>query len=137
MTIISACLVGIPCRYNGENKTNINICNLINSVKTIVVCPEQLGGLPTPRPPAEISNGRVVNKEGIDFTESFKNGADIVLALAKKFGCDKAILKARSPSCGKGEIYDGTFSGKIINGNGITADLLIRNGILVITEDEV
>lgn len=137
MILVSACLAGVPCRYNGENKLNKDVRQLVKDGEAIFVCPEQLGGLTTPRLPAEIINGRVVDKAGKDVTMEFRKGAEIVLELARNYKCKKAILKARSPSCGKGEIYDGSFTGTLIEGNGITADVLLRNGIKVIDEDDI
>lgn len=135
MILISACLAGIPCRYDGRDTANQNIIKLLKEGKAIPVCPEQLGGLSTPRIPCEITKNKVINKTGNDLTENFTKGAEIVLDIAKKCNCKTAILKSKSPSCGTGKIYDGTFSGNLINGNGITADLLIANGIEVFTED--
>jgi uncharacterized protein YbbK (DUF523 family) len=101
------------------------------------VCPEQLGGLPTPRPPAERLGGRVLSNDGTDVTNAFVRGAEQTLLLARTLGCQTAILKARSPSCGHGRIYDGAFSGTLIPGSGVTAELLTNNGIRVLTEDEL
>ena len=141
MILISACLAGINCKYNGENNGNEKVMELIKNEKTILVCPEQLGGLKTPRIPAEIKiiNGekRVITKDGIDVTLEYTSGANEVLELAKRFNITKAILKSKSPSCGCGQIYDGNFSNNLIIGNGITADLLIKNGIEVITEKDL
>lgn len=103
----------------------------------IPVCPEQMGGLRTPRLPAEMRNGCVYTKDGCDVTEAFLKGAEAVLHLAQLFGCRCAVLKARSPSCGSKVIYDGTFSGTRIEGNGVTASLLKENGIRVFTEHEM
>ena len=137
MILVSACLAGIPCRWNSENKSNNAIIKLVKEGKAIPVCPEQLGGLSTPREPSEIKNNIVVDKNGNDITSKFKIGAKIVLKIALLYDCRKAILKSKSPSCGKGNIYDGSFSGKIVKGNGITADLLLLNGIQVITEEDI
>ena len=138
MILVSACLVGVNCKYNGGNNFNEKILNLVKEGKAILVCPEQLGGLTTPRLPSEIKviNGKkcVVRNDGIDVTKEYERGALEVLELAKKLGITKAILKSKSPSCGCGTIYDGTFTGNKISGNGITTDLLIENGIEVITE---
>ena len=134
MILVSACLAGFPCHYDGTSKTNEKIVQLVREDKAIPVCPEQLGGLTTPRLPSEIRNGRVFSSEGRDVTPEFEKGAAAVLQIAKEYGCTKAILKARSPSCGKGQIYDGTFSGKLVDGNGKTTELLLENGIEVITE---
>ena len=137
MILVSACLAGIPCRYNGESKLNKDVKQLIKDGEALFVCPEQLGGLTTPRPPAEIIKGRVIDKDGRDVTKEFLKGAEITLELARTYKCKKAILKARSPSCGKGKIYDGTFTGTLIEGNGITAEILVKNGIKVIDEDDI
>lgn len=135
MYLISACLAGINCKYNGNNNYNEKAFELVKSGEAIPVCPEQLGGLITPRIPAEIriinGNRRVINKNGEDVTAQFEKGADEVLQLCKKLNVDKVILQARSPSCGVGKIYSGDFDGTLIDGNGITAQLLIDNGIEV------
>ena len=136
MLIVSACLAGFPCRYDGKKAINTAVQQLVKEGKAIPVCPEQLGGLPTPRLPAEMKAGKVINSDGNDVTEAFEKGAAVVLEIAKQYGCTDALLKARSPSCGKGQIYDGSFSGILIEGNGKTADLLMRNGITVTTEEE-
>ena len=133
--LVSACLAGVDCKYNGGNNENAKIIELIKNNDIILVCPEQLGGLSTPRDPAENINDKVIADKGKDVTKEFDKGAEEVLKLAKKFNIKKAILKSRSPSCGKGKIYDGTFSGKKIDGNGKTAELLIKNGIEVISSD--
>lgn len=137
MYVVSACLAGIHCRYDGGAKENERIVNLIREGKAIPVCPEILGGMKTPRPPSElVPDGSVVmNCEGEDVTACFVCGAEETLAICKRFNVKKAILKARSPSCGRGTIYDGNFNGGLKDGNGITAELLIRNGIEVETID--
>jgi uncharacterized protein YbbK (DUF523 family) len=127
----------VKCRYNGKSKLNKNVCEWAKKEVLIPVCPEQLGGLTTPREPAEQRGNRVLTKTGKDVTENFTRGAKQVLSLAKLFGIREAILKQRSPSCGCGQIYDGTFSGKIINGDGITAALLKRNKIKVLSEEDL
>ena len=132
MMIVSACLAGFPCRYDGKSKPCAEVVELVKAGKAIPVCPEQLGGLPTPRPPCEILAGRVVDRNGTDRTESFQQGAQAVLALAQTYGAAQALLQNRSPSCGTGWIYDGTFSKTLIAGDGITARLLQENGIQVI-----
>ena len=146
MYLISACLCGVNCKYNGLNNYN-EICEkLLASGKAILVCPEQLGGLPTPRIPSEIignsldildGKGEVVNKEGSDVTAQFIKGAKETLDIAKKLNIKKAILKDGSPSCGVNYIYDGNFSGTKINGMGVTAQLLKESLIDVISEDEL
>ena len=137
MILISACLAGVNCRYDGENCYNEKILELVKNGEAILVCPEQLGGLSTPRVPAEIINGKVITKDGIDVTEEYKKGATEVLKLAKCLNINKAIFKSKSPSCGCGIIYDGTFSGNKVNGNGITTQVLLDNGINVITEKDI
>lgn len=137
MRLCSACLLGIKCRYDGFSKLNEKIIALAKKEVLIPVCPEQLGGLPTPRAPSEQQGRKVVTDSGIDVTENFNNGAEEVLKIAKLFNINEAILKQRSPSCGSGQVYDGTFSRKLIPGNGVTAELLKRNGIKVISEEEL
>ena len=141
MILVSSCLAGINCKYNGGNNYNEKVFNLVKEGKAIPVCAEQLGGLTTPRIASEIKyiDGKryVINKAGEDVTEQFEKGANEILDLAKKLNITKAILKAKSPSCGKGKIYNGEFNGGLIQGNGILAELLIENGIEVITENEM
>ena len=137
MIIVSACLVGINCRYDGGNNTDQKVIELINKGIAIPVCPEQLGGLTTPRIPAEIIGNKVINKNGEDVTGYFEKGARETLQITKLANCQKAILKQNSPSCGYGKIYDGTHTGKIIAGKGITAKLLEDNGIKIITEEDL
>jgi uncharacterized protein YbbK (DUF523 family) len=140
MYLVSACLAGANCKYNGSNNENKNIISLVKQGKAIPICPEQLGGLPTPRISCEIvcqdGEKRVINKDGQDCTKEFVEGANKTLAVAKALGIDKAILQSRSPSCGKGLIYDGTFAGRLINGAGLTAELLLENGFTVLTDKE-
>lgn len=142
MYLISACLAGVNSRYDGGNNENDIILRLVKEGKALLVCPEQLGGLPTPRAACEIvldknEERKVINKDGEDKTYNFILGAEETLHIAKKANIKKAILKAKSPSCGYGKIYDGTFSRKLIDGNGITAELLIQNGIEVFTENDL
>ncbi len=135
--ICSACLMGINCRYNGEPKVNNKILEILKKEALIPVCPEQLGGLPTPRESAERKGDKIFTKHGEEVTTNFKKGAEEVLKIAKIFGVKEAILKQRSPSCGNGMIYDGTFSNKLIKGDGITTDILKKNGIGVISEEDL
>lgn len=135
--IISACLLGTACRYDGKSKPYNNALLLKNKYHLIPVCAEIFGGLPTPRIPCEIRDGRVFNRNGEDKTAEYIKGADEVLRLAHVFDCDTAILKERSPSCGNGEIYDGTFSGRLTDGQGICAKRLIDNRIKVYGESEI
>lgn len=137
MKLCSACLLGLNCRYDGQSKPNEKVINLAAKETLIPICPEQLGGLTTPRKPAEQKNGQVITKNGDDVTTNFENGAKQVLELAKLYNIKSAILKQRSPSCGCGQIYDGTFSGAIIEGDGITTKFLKENGIEVLTEDDL
>lgn len=137
--LISACLAGINCKFNGEN--NLLDSGILDEISKkyhlLFVCPEVFGGLSTPREPAEMKGGLVVTKTAKDVSENFKFGAEICLKIAKLNGCKKAILKARSPSCGSGQIYDGSFSKKLIFGDGVAAKLLKENEILVFSEDEI
>lgn len=135
--LVSACLLGVPCRYDGSGKADENIIRLMNKYELIPVCPEIFGGLATPRDPSEIIDGRVITRSGKDVTKEYVTGAEETLRLAKLYGCKKAILKERSPSCGFGKIYDGTFSKAVVVGNGITANLLTENGIAVAGETDL
>jgi uncharacterized protein YbbK (DUF523 family) len=151
MILVSACLCGINCKYNGGNNLDIKILQLLEDGYAIPICPEQLGGQSTPRAPHEIIGGtgaevlegkcRIMDLNGTEemnsnVTEEFIRGAYETLKIAKACDAKIAILKARSPSCGHGSIYDGTFSGNKISGNGVTAELLERNGIKVYTEED-
>jgi len=145
--LISACLCGLNCKYNGANNLHPKIQALMEKEVLIPVCPEQLGGLPTPRSSAEIQEGTgqdvlegkatVMNKSGDDVTAQFIKGAQESLKLAQLTHCHLAILKSRSPSCGFGLIYDGSFSGKLIPGNGVTAQLLLNNNIKIMQPDDL
>jgi len=137
--LISRCLLGEPCRYDGKSKPAPVVDDLRRAGHRLIpVCPEVLGGLPTPRPPAECQpDGRVVNREGVDVTAQYRSGAQQALELARGEGCALAILKANSPSCGSLHIYDGTFSRNLIPGQGVAAQLLIRAGISVVDEDHI
>ncbi len=134
--LVSACLLGENCKYSGGNNRNEQVIALGDEHQLIPICPECFAGLPTPRLPSEIKNGRVFSKSGKDLTKEFHDGAEKSLYVAEETGCRVAVLKERSPSCGFGKIYDGSFSGKIINGNGITAQLLYENGIIILGESE-
>ncbi len=137
MKLCSACLLGIECRYDGKSKPNMKVIELAKKEVLIPVCPEQLGGLSTPREPQERIGNRVLTKTGKDVTKNLNKGAEQVLIIAKLFGIKEAILKQRSPSCGCGQIYDGTFSGRVINGDGVTTALLKRNKIKVVSEEDL
>ena len=133
MIIVSACQAGFPCRYDGKSKPCAKIMELLKEGKAVPVCPEQLGGMPTPRPPCEINAGRVMDINGIDNTDCYLRGAQAVLEIARMYGVEEAWLQSRSPSCGSERIYDGTFSKTLVAGDGITAQLLKKNGIKVIS----
>ena len=135
--LISACLLGTACRYDGGSKPVLSVEALLGRYQLVPICPEQLGGLPTPREPSERLGDRVVMKSGADVSAQYQRGAEQALHLARVFGCKKAVLKERSPSCGAGEIYDGTFSGHLTSGDGVTAELLKANGIEVFGESEI
>lgn len=135
--LISACLLGVRCRYDGASKPHPLAAELAKHHTLIPVCPEQLGGLATPRPPAERQGERVVAVSGVDVTEQYRRGAEEALRLCRLFGCEAAVLKERSPSCGRGEVYDGTFTGVLKEGNGVTAELLVANGIPVYGESQL
>ncbi|MGN1127690.1 MAG: 2-thiouracil desulfurase family protein [Candidatus Flemingiibacterium sp.] len=137
--LVSACLLGAACRYDGESKPlpPEKLAALRERYQLIPVCPEQLGGLPTPRLPCELKDGRAVRSDGADLTAEYSRGADETLKLAKALGAGSALLKAKSPSCGSGRIYDGSFSGVLTDGDGITAALLRSRGIEVFSELEL
>ena len=134
--IVSACLCGEICRYDGKTTLSEKIKTLVDEGKALMVCPEVEGGLTVPRLPCEIKNCRVINTEKEDKTEPFIIGAEKALHLAKKYNIKKAILKEKSPSCGSNLIYDGTFTRTLINGQGLTTKLLQENGIEVISDEE-
>lgn len=138
MYLVSSCLVGINCRYDGENNLNEKAAKLVKEGKAIPLCPEVLGGLDIPRDPAEIitdqkGNKKVLTEKAQDLTAQFRLGAEKTLEIAKILEVKKAVLQERSPSCGYGKIYDGTFSSNLISGNGLTAELLTKNGIKILT----
>ncbi len=145
MYLISACLCGINCKYNGGNNYHPYFQKLLHENKVVPVCPEDLGGLPTPRTPCEIYAGggeavlkghnKVINKDGIDVTSNFLKGAYKTLTLAQNSGIKMAILKSRSPSCGVGQIYDGSFNSILIPGDGVTTALLKKCGFTVISDE--
>ncbi len=136
--LISACLLGVNCCWNGgSNGPDPNVAALMEKHTLIPVCPEQLGGLPTPRVPAERRGAIVATKDYRDVTEEFERGAEEALSLARLYGCRYAILKERSPSCGSGQIYDGTFHNRLTDGYGVTAALLTAYGITVIGESQL
>lgn len=135
--LISACLMGINCRYNGKSEIIKKLEELKEKYNLVPICPEIYGGLKTPRNPAERVNDKVLTNNGEDVTYNYAKGAEEILKLAKFYDCKYAILKERSPSCGFGRIYDGTFSKTTIDGNGVTADLLSKNGVKIIGESKI
>ena len=135
--LVSGCLLGVCCRYDGASKPHPGVLELAKQHELIPICPEQLGGLATPRPPAERQGGRIIARTGADVTEQYLRGAEEALKLYRLLGCDAAILKERSPSCGNGEIYDGTFGGTLTTGDGVTTELLKTNGISVYGESQI
>jgi len=146
MYIISACLCGVNCKYSGKNNLNDRCLKLFREGRAVLVCPEQLGGLPTPRNPVELNsaaskvldgNGKALSNKGEDVTKQFIDGAYETLKIAKELGATKAILKEGSPSCGSNFVYDGTFTGNKIEGKGITALLLENEGITVFSDEDL
>ena len=136
--VVSACLLGVCCTYRGTSKEQESVLKLLQEGHTLIpVCPEQLGGLPTPRPASERKEDKVVSCLGVDVTEQFARGAKEALRIAKLYDCKVAVLKERSPSCGSNQIYDGSFQGVLINGDGVTAELLKQHGIKVLGESEI
>jgi uncharacterized protein YbbK (DUF523 family) len=135
--LVSACLLGVCCRYDGESKPNADVIALRDRFVLLPICPEEDGGLPTPRTPSERVGDKVLMRDGRDVTKNYMKGAELALERAETFGCTAAILKARSPSCGKGKIYDGSFSGNLTDRDGVTAELLSSHGIKVYTEEEI
>ena len=134
--LVSACLLGVPCRYDGKSKAKAEVQALQRERVLIPVCPEQLGGLPTPRLPAERQGEKICNRAGVDVSEAYERGAQQALQLARLYGCRHALLKEKSPSCGNGLIYDGNFTGRLIPGQGMTAQLLQAAGIRVWGESQ-
>lgn len=137
--LISMCLLGEPCRYDGKSvPLDGTIIEKLKEKYTLVtVCPEQEGGLPTPRIPAERMGKNVVRRDGVDVTAEYRKGAEVALSLCRRFDISIALMKAKSPSCGAGRIYDGTFSGALTDGDGVTVSLLSGNGIKIFTENDV
>jgi uncharacterized protein YbbK (DUF523 family) len=135
--LISACLLGIPCRYDGRSVKAVDVSALREKYNLIPVCPEIYGGLPTPRTPSERQGDKTVMKDGRDVTENYLLGAKAAYDLCLELGCKKALLKEKSPSCGKGKIYDGSFTGTLTDGNGVTAEYLMARGIEVYGESEI
>ena len=135
--MVSGCLLGENCKYNGGNNYSEKVAEYIKGHEVISVCPECMGGLPTPRIPAEIVDGVVTNREGQVVDEEFRRGAEIALEIARKEQIDVAILQSRSPSCGSKQIYDGTFSGVKVDGQGVFAKLLKEHGFHMIDVEDL
>lgn len=135
--LVSACLLGLACRYDGKSKPCEDVIKLTEKYNLIPFCPEVMGGLPTPRHPSEIVGDRVINLIDEDVTVQYKKGAEEALKIAKIYNCKYAILKEKSPSCGSGIIHNGEFDGGYIEGDGITARLLKENGIKVLGESDI
>lgn len=135
--LVSACLLGENCKYNGTNNKNENVLALLEKFDFVPVCPECFGELPIPREPAERNADLVITKSGADVTKQFLDGAEKTLYIAKECNAPAALLKENSPSCGCGKIYDGTFSKVLKHGNGVTADLLLENDIQVFGESQI
>jgi uncharacterized protein YbbK (DUF523 family) len=135
--LVSACLCGLPCRYDGRLTPLPAALELVRQGRAIPVCPEQLGGLPTPRPAIELRQGRAYDQAGNDLTAAVARGAQAAADLAALADCEAALLKARSPTCGAGRIYDGTFSGKLVPGDGMLAARLRDLGVLLISDEDL
>lgn len=135
--LVSACLLGENCKYNGKNNYNDRVAAYVAGHEVIPVCPEVLGGLPIPRDPSEIVNGVVTNCKGVSVDRQFRNGAREALRIAEENGINLAILQSRSPSCGVGQIYDGTFTGRLIPGQGVFAELLQQHGFRVMDCEDI
>lgn len=129
---VSACLLGENCKYNGGNNFTEKVSEYVKGHEVIPVCPEVFGGLPTPREPSEIVDGIVRHKDGSSVDMEFRKGAEVAFKIIKEKEVELVILQSRSPSCGVNTIYDGSFSGKIIKGHGVFAEILLKNGIKVI-----
>lgn len=134
--LVSACLLGFKCRYDGKSCGKENVIKLMEKHELIPFCPEIYGGLATPRDPAEIIEGKVITNKSADVTSQYIKGAEEALRMARLYGCGTALLKEKSPSCGSGKIYDGSFSGTLTDGWGIAAKLLSENGIRVLGESD-
>ena len=135
--LVSACLLGFPCRYDGKSKLNEEVAAMSEKYELVPVCPECLGGLPTPRSPSELKDGRAITSDGEDRTEQFVNGANETLKIALKRGCLVAVMKERSPSCGSGIIHNGRFDEGLTEGWGVAAALLRSSGIWVLGESSI
>ena len=135
--MVSACLAGENCKYNGGNNRNKKVDALFNGNRIIPICPEVMGGLSTPRVPSEIVHGIVMNKDGVNVDREYRCGAEMALKIAEREQPDLVILQSRSPSCGVKQRYDGTFTGTLIDGPGLTAELLMRHGFRVVDVEDL
>lgn len=135
--LVSACLLGGNCKYNGGNNRNGKVMQMLAANEVVGICPEVLGGLPTPRIPSEIVDGVVMNRAGICVDKEFRRGAKRALEIAEREKPDLIILQSRSPSCGVNQRYDGTFSGRLVDGAGVAAELLIENGFRVVDVEDI
>lgn len=135
--LVSACLLGEDCKYNGKNNKDEDLISFLKNHQVFPVCPEVMGGLPTPRFPSEIKDGKVINIKGESVHQEFTRGAELALEIAQAKQVDLAILQPRSPSCGVKQVYDGTFSGQLVAGSGIFASLLKEEGFRAIGPDEI
>lgn len=134
--VVSACLAGCKCRYDGKDNLCPKVAQLVQEGKAVTVCPEVMGGLPTPRVPSEQRGNKIFNKIGEDNTEFFIKGSEEALKIVKKYNIKVAILKAKSPSCGSRKIYDGTFTRTLIEGQGVFAKELTKMGIKIYEEGD-
>lgn len=134
---VSACLVGKNTKYDGTNNYNKAVMEYLKDKEYILICPEVTGGLPTPRVPSERVNDKVINKENVDVTHNFVIGSSKTLEELKKQNIELVIVKSKSPSCGYKQIYDGTFTGTIIEGNGVFTELAVKNGLKILTEKDI
>lgn len=135
--LVSACLLGEACKYNGKSNKNEDLIKFLENHQVFPVCPEVMGGLPTPRLPSEIKDGKVINIKGESVHQEFTMGAELALEIAKAKQVDLAILQPRSPSCGVKQVYDGSFSGQLVGGSGIFASMLRKEGIKSMDVDEL
>jgi uncharacterized protein YbbK (DUF523 family) len=133
--LVSACLLGLDCRYKGDNKYSEKVAALSENHNLIPICPEQMGGMSTPRDPVERVGGKAMDITGRDVTEQFQKGAEEAAKLARQFHCKAAVLKSKSPSCGMGLIHDGSFSGGLVRGIGFTAEKLFSEGVEIFSEE--
>ncbi|MBQ4089572.1 MAG: DUF523 domain-containing protein [Clostridia bacterium] len=135
--LVSACLLGVKCRYDGAEKLNEAVARLAEKHELAPFCPEIYGGLPTPREPSEIRDGRVYTRSGRDVTAEYEKGAEMALKVARMLGCECALLQDRSPSCGIGCVHNGLFDGGLVEGDGKTAELLRQAGIRLVPASKV